>query len=215
LLGQLLPPGAVAAEAYTDIPGTELFPAELAAIARAGEKRRQEFATVRHCARRALGGLGLPAVALLPGRRGEPGWPPGVVGSMTHCDGYRGAAVAVTGMLRSLGIDAEPHGPLPDGVLAAIAVAEERRQLSVLAAADGSVHWDRLLFSAKEAVYKAWYPLTHRPLGFRQATVSIDRAGTAFRARIVDARGVNVVDGRWLVDHGLVLTAVAVALRTP
>ena len=60
-----------------------------------------------------------------PGAKREPLWPAGVVGSITHCDGYRAAAVARATDLATVGIDAEPHEPLPDGVLAAIALPAE------------------------------------------------------------------------------------------
>ncbi|MET8067607.1 4'-phosphopantetheinyl transferase superfamily protein, partial [Micromonospora sp. NPDC005313] len=88
-----------------------------------------------------------------------------------------------------------------------------------LRAADPATHWDRLLFSAKESVYKAWYPLTGRWLGFEEAELTFDRAGR-FAARILvdGARAdggppLDVLDGRWLVTGGLLLTAVAVPHR--
>ncbi|MFF1717797.1 hypothetical protein [Streptomyces sviceus] len=55
-------------------------------------------------------------------RRRCPAWPDGVVGSMTHCDGYRAAAVAHAGEVLGVGIDAEHHLPLPEGVFASIAL---------------------------------------------------------------------------------------------
>jgi 4'-phosphopantetheinyl transferase EntD len=81
------------AEAFDDPPDGVLFPEE-AAISRAVEKRRRDFRTVRHCSRRALRELGVPPTAVAPGERRKPVWPPGVVGSLTHCTGYRAAAVA-------------------------------------------------------------------------------------------------------------------------
>lgn len=77
---------------------------------------------------------------------------------MTHCDGYGAAALVRLTDLASLGIDAEPDGPLPDGVLESIALPAEVALLRRLGGARPGVHWDRLLFSAKESVYKAWYP---------------------------------------------------------
>ena len=62
--------------------------------------------------------------------------------------------------LQALGIDAEPHLPLPPGLLDDIASAEEIGALGELAQALPAVHWDRLTFSAKESVYKAWFPCT-------------------------------------------------------
>jgi enterobactin synthetase component D / holo-[acyl-carrier protein] synthase len=210
-------PGAVAcAEAFDDPPDAVLYPQEEAVISRAVEKRRREFRTVRHCARLALRELGLPPAAVLPGEHREPLWPPGVVGSMTHCAGYRAAVVARSGDLLTVGIDAEPHQRLPPDVLAAIALADEQVQIAELAATHGASHWDRILFCAKETVYKAWFPLTQRWLGFHDAAVTIDPAEGTFSARLL-VRGPTVAghvlaefDGRWLINDSLVITAIAV-----
>jgi 4'-phosphopantetheinyl transferase EntD len=116
-----------------------------------------------------------------------------------------------------IGIDAEPNGPLPDGVLDLVAGAPEQAMLAALAAADPGVHWERLLFSAKEAVYKAWYPLTGRWLGFPDARVRIDAAAGSFRAEVLvpadradGGAPLDTMEGRFLVERGLVVTAVAV-----
>jgi len=109
VIEEILPAEVVAVEALADPPGVTLFPEEEAVIAKAVDKRRREFSTVRHCARLALAMLGLPRSPLLPGERGAPQWPVGVVGSMTHCAGYRAAAVARASDMVTIGIDAEPH----------------------------------------------------------------------------------------------------------
>nr|WP_245651785.1 hypothetical protein [Streptosporangium amethystogenes] len=108
---------------------------------------RREFTTARWCARDALGHLGYPPMPVLPGAKGAPVWPPGVVGSITHCAGYRAAAVARSGDVATLGIDAEPNKPLPSGILEVITVDEELRRVTDLLRRDPSVRWDRLLFS--------------------------------------------------------------------
>ncbi|MGQ0719299.1 MAG: 4'-phosphopantetheinyl transferase family protein [Pseudonocardiales bacterium] len=210
-------PGAVAcAEAFDDPPDAVLLPQEEVVISRAVEKRRREFRTVRHCARQALRELGLPPAAVLSGEHREPLWPPGVVGSMTHCAGYRAAAVARSRDLLTVGIDAEPHQPLPPDVLAAIALADEQVRIADLAAAHGASHWDRVLFCAKEAVYKAWFPLMRRWLGFHDAAVTIDPTEGTFSARLlvrgpcVAGHALTEFEGRWLVSDNLVITAIAV-----
>jgi 4'-phosphopantetheinyl transferase EntD len=216
VLSEILPPAVAAVEAYCDAPGTELFPAEAAAVARAVGKRRQEFITVRACARAALAQLGLPAAPIVPGSRGAPRWPPGIVGSMTHCAGYRAAAVARAADVVTIGLDAEPHDVLPGGVLEHVSLPGERDRLARLAAQRPEVCWDRLLFSAKESVYKAWFPLTGRWLGFEQADLTIDPVEGRFDARllvpgpVVGGRPLTGFSGRWVVGHGLVLTAIAV-----
>ncbi|MEU4477544.1 4'-phosphopantetheinyl transferase superfamily protein [Micromonospora sp. NPDC023966] len=217
MIEALLPPAAVPVEAFSDIPGEAPYPGEEDLLARAVEARRREFVTARRCAREALARLGYAPAPIRPGPRREPLWPAGVVGSITHCAGYRAAAVARDTALAGLGIDAEPHEPLPDGVTKVVTTAGEPESLARLRAAHPAVHWDRLLFSAKESVYKAWYPLTGRWLGFEDAELAVDPAAGSFTARVlVDATRADggpplaTLHGRWLVADGLVVTAVAV-----
>ncbi|MBI3688911.1 MAG: 4'-phosphopantetheinyl transferase superfamily protein [Actinobacteria bacterium] len=216
MIERLLPNWVSAVEASEDPPDAALFPAERAVIARAVATRRAEFTTVRMCARAALGRLGVPAGPIVPGPRGAPTWPAGVVGSMTHCAGYRAAAVARCRDAVTVGIDAEPHAPLPSGVLGAIARPEELAWLAGTGAGWPATHWDRLLFSAKEAVYKAWYPLTGRWLDFQEAVVIPDPAAGTFAARLlvpgpdVANRVLSGFAGRFLVAEGLIVTAITV-----
>jgi 4'-phosphopantetheinyl transferase EntD len=204
-----------AAELYSDPPGLSPLPEEEALIARSVAKRRNEFVTVRYCARQALGELGIPPVPILKGEKGEPCWPDGVVGSLTHCEGFRGAAVGRVKEVRSVGIDAEPHGVLPNGVLEAISLPPERTELATLSA---GLHWDRILFCAKEATYKAWFPLTHRWLGFEDAHITFEvdssgHSGTFESTILIDPSAesgppLTALAGRWLVRDGLALTAI-------
>ncbi|MFE7650163.1 4'-phosphopantetheinyl transferase family protein [Streptomyces phaeoluteigriseus] len=226
MIEELLPETVVAVEAHGEDGVREfgdgpLYPEEEALVARAVAKRRREFTLVRSCARRAMEKLGVPPHAVLPGERGAPTWPAGLTGSMTHCEGYAAAALVRAADLASLGIDAEPHQPLPDGVLSAIALPAEQERLRGLAAERPEVHWDRLLFSAKESVYKAWFPLTRKWLDFSEADIEID-AGPAdgtqgtLRARllvpgpVVDGCRLGHFEGSWTVGRGLVATAIAV-----
>ena len=138
-----------------------------------------------------------------------------MVGSITHCTGYRAAAVASSTLLAGLGIDAEPHAPLPEGVADAVAVPDELAMLDHLSRSAPTTHWDRLLFSAKESVYKTWFPLTGRWLGFEDAHLRIDPADGTFTARLqVDGTRrdggppLRTLHGHYLVTHLLVMTAV-------
>ena len=215
MIEAILPAAAVAAEAFDDSAEAELLGVEREAIGRAVDKRRREFATGRGCARAALAQLGFAAAPIPTGERGQPLWPAGAVGSITHCDGYRAAAVAPAGELRALGIDAESNGPLPAGLLGDVAGPAEAAQLERLAREAPAVHWDRLLFSAKESVYKAWFPLAERWLGFEDAELTIDPGG-GFSARLLvpgpelDGTELRGFEGRWLCAHGLIATAVAI-----
>ncbi len=203
------------AELYSDPPGLAPMPEEEPLIARSVAKRRNEFITVRYCARQALGELGFPPAPILKGDKGEPCWPDGVVGSLTHCAGFRGAVVGRGAVVRSVGVDAEPHDVLPSGVLDAISLDAERNEIAALPA---GLHWDRILFCAKEATYKAWFPLTKRWLGFEDAhiTFGVDDsgfAGTFESAILIDGAALSGppltrLAGRWSVAQDLVLTAI-------
>ncbi|MFE9692482.1 4'-phosphopantetheinyl transferase [Micromonospora sp. NPDC005806] len=217
MIETLLPPTVVAVHAFSDIPGEAPYPGEQDLVAKAVEARRREFVTARRCAREALGKLGCAPGPIRSGPRREPVWPAGVVGSITHCTGYRAAAVARHTDLASLGIDAEPHEALPDGLDGTVTVAGEPELLRRLGDTHPTVHWGRLLFSSKESVYKAWYPVTGRWLGFEDAELSVDPAAGSFMARLlVDGTRTDggppltELRGRWLVAHGLIVTAVSV-----
>jgi 4'-phosphopantetheinyl transferase EntD len=216
VIDRLLPSVVAAAETRADLVDIELFPEEERCIDRAVQKRRREFVTGRACARSALEKLGIAPAAIARGAHGEPLWMAGIVGSITHCSGYRACAVARAEEVALLGIDAEPNAPVPERALTRIAVGSEREIVAPGATTDGDqpVFLDRLLFSAKEAVYKAWFPLTERALGFEEMEVSLDQRDRTFRARlrvpgpVVDGVSLTELRGRWCVDAGVLCTAV-------
>jgi 4'-phosphopantetheinyl transferase EntD len=211
LLGELLPPNTPHAEAFGDMP-EPLFPQEVAALVGAAPKRLREFATVRGCARRALAQLGIDRPPMVPGEHGMPPWPHGTVGSLTHCNGYRAAAFARVDGLRLLGIDAEPDEALPPGILDVIALPGEQEALLDLAGRRSDVSWDRLLFCAKEAVYKAWFPVKRRWLGFDDVHIRFEPdARFAVDVLLPNARRFlseeSAVEGRWAARGGFLVTA--------
>lgn len=216
MIERILPSEVASADAFDDFEDVALFPEEEAIVDRAEISRRRAFATGRACARRALGELGLAPVGIPRLEKRAPRWPHGVVGSITHCDGYRGAAVAWARQVATIGIDAEPNGPLPPRVLRRVASATEEAEVASLAEASSAVSWDRLLFSAKESTYKAWFPLTGAWLGFKHAEVTIDATAGTFKSRllvpgpILSEHELRGFAGRWLARDGLLITAIAV-----
>jgi 4'-phosphopantetheinyl transferase EntD len=216
VLAALLPSAVSSTEVFGDgCDDGELLPAEAAVIGGASEKRRREFTGARVCARLALARAGIRPAPILPGQAGAPVWPSGVVGSMTHCDGYRAAAIGASEAFAAIGIDAEPDGPLPDGVLAKVASESERAALARLATQAPGPCWDKMIFCAKEAVYKAWSPMTGRWLLFTDAEVEMLASGE-FSARLlvagplVGGRALTTYRGFWAVGRGIVVTAVTV-----
>ncbi|MFF3152244.1 4'-phosphopantetheinyl transferase [Streptomyces sp. NPDC057910] len=213
LLRAVLPPWAVGAARADDLPGP-LFASERALCEGAGPCREGEFTTGRWCAHRALVRLGEPPAAVGRGPRGEPLWPPGILGSITHCPGFRAAALCRAGRARALGIDAEVDAPLPARVRDRLISADEAGRMRP------EVAGERLLFSAKEAAYKACSALVGDGRAPRLADLRIlvepgrhgPGASGRFRVRVPDTTGLVDLDGRhfqgrWKRSHGLVLTS--------
>jgi|SRR6187402_247094 len=163
---------AVVIEEYIGSPRGSLFADEETFIAKALPRRQLEFACGRTCARKALATLGLDSVSIPVGSMREPLWPKGIVGSITHSNDFFAAAVAQNTKVRAIGIDVERNALVQDSIFQEISTAEDRshiQQLSLSLASDSP--WRALLFSAKESLYKVWYPWTHCWLDFEQANI--------------------------------------------
>jgi enterobactin synthetase component D / holo-[acyl-carrier protein] synthase len=212
LLPAILPDVVEVCESFdTEHDEEPCFPEEEVALAAAGPVRRRDFIAVRICARQAMARLGQPPRPLLPGPSGAPVWPPGIVGSMTHCSGYRAAAVARPRVVAGLGIDAEPHVALAPEVVEVTCREEELAGLPD--DPRDAIHWSTILFSAKESVYKTWYPLVGTWLDFHDVRISLAVDGTFTVAAAPDRRPVgshmlSEFRGSWAVNRGLVATSV-------
>lgn len=159
-----------------ETPGPEspdIYPEEANAVERAVPSRRQEFARGRSAAREALSALGLPPCPIPVGPGREPLWPDGVVGSITHCDGLVAAVVAHESRLAAVGIDAEPAVALPAETRSLVLRRSERSPDPVI---------ETIVFSAKESIYKALFPLVGVWIGFQEVQISVDSEAGAFTA---------------------------------
>lgn len=186
MIESLFPPG-VEVVALTELPdGAGLLPEEEPFVARAVEKRRRDFALGRACARAALLRLGVPAGPIPVGDERAPVWPPGVIGSISHCAGLAVAAVARRSEFAGLGIDVEPAAPVEEKLFSQIATERERRWLETLGPGQGEAA--RRLFSAKESVYKCLHPIVGVFLGFHDCEVEMDLDGGSFVACVRSER---------------------------
>jgi 4'-phosphopantetheinyl transferase EntD len=185
------------------------MPEERAAVARAVPARALEFATGRSCARAALARLGCSPVAIPVGAQREPVWPPGFVGSITHCRGHCAAAVVRVdstgpGAIASLGLDVEPAGPLPDDVANMVCGAGERAWIE--RHGPDLLPWDRLVFSAKESVFKCLFPLVQRFLDFHEVEIVFAGEGDFQMRALALAEAERHVRGRYAIRAGFILT---------
>ena len=180
-----------------------LFAEEEPLVQRAVTKRQREFRAGRQAARQALALSGGPNVALLRGERGEPRFPAGYRGSITHTGRAETYAAAIaTEAPWLLGIDAELQEELSPELAARVASPLELEQASHV-----SPHPGLLLFAAKEAVYKCVSERCQRILGFEE--VRLVRAEGSFLELEVLALSATLVPVRWLREHGVMLCVAA------
>ena len=162
-------PGGIRLACRLIRPGDEahLLAAEARSIPARGAERRRASGAVR-CAARSLLRDWLGEGAEIPrGPSGQPIWPEGVIGSLAHDDRIAVAAVARSGAAPSLGVDVEPALPLPEELLDLVVMPGDRT---------GDVEPGlraRLLFSAKEAVYKAAFPIDRRFLDYGDIAIDL------------------------------------------
>jgi 4'-phosphopantetheinyl transferase EntD len=137
---------------------------------RMAERRRQEFAAGRACAHRALRRIDADTGPIKVAHRRDPVWPAGIVGSITHCEGFCAAVVARGGSIAALGIDAEVARPLDDETRNTILGPGEQLDMARLPLPAGL--WTTTGFSAKEALFKAVYPVLIREIAFDEIALS-------------------------------------------
>ncbi|MDE0611867.1 MAG: 4'-phosphopantetheinyl transferase superfamily protein [Gammaproteobacteria bacterium] len=168
-------------------PGDEhaLSPAERAGREKATLKVHRQSGAARILARQLLGQLGLPDAELPRLPNGAPKWPDGVAGSLAHDRDVTVAAVMHSEGSSFVGIDVEPAEPLPPRVMEEVSTPGEQRRY------DAELLQSRVLFCAKEAVYKAFNSKTGQFLGFQDVEVDLakERAhikgGTDMRVAVV------------------------------
>jgi 4'-phosphopantetheinyl transferase EntD len=168
----LFPAGVVATEMRVPGDVALLLPEEAACLGRAVAKRRQEFAAGRQCARRALQEFGVVDFPLRVGADREPLWPRGFVGSITHTAGICAAVVASRERFRGLGVDAEIVGVVGAELWPSICVAAETDWLASLPQPERAPAVT-LIFAAKEAFYKAQFPLARERLHFHDIGIDV------------------------------------------
>ena len=187
-----------------------LLPEEQAAIADAIDKRRQQFAAGRIAARRALASLGVSHFPLVNIDR-VPQWPEGIVGTISHTLGYAGVAVARRGTIQGLGLDVEGASDLKENIWKTVLTDVEREGVMNLPEADRGLT-AKVIFSAKECLYKCQCSAGGGWLNFKDAIIEIDREAGSLNAIVkgnpkgLDRPGLDL-RGRYLIADDLVFTA--------
>ncbi len=194
----------------------ELDPAERELMKAAVAVRRREFRAGRAAARKLLAQWNLDGGPILPDENRVPQWPAGVVGSITHSRQLCLVAIARAENYASLGVDTEPDEPLEEELWPSLLRPEEIQWLQAQHASQRG-RWAKVIFCAKEALYKAVFPLTHVPIGFHDALVTLNPSNEIFSAVILE-QGQNqglqypadqFLKGRWTVRGGSIVAVMA------
>jgi 4'-phosphopantetheinyl transferase EntD len=217
MIEMLFPEPVVTLEATEEMWSAPLLPEEEACLSpRAVAKRRREFTAGRVCARAALARLGIHDVPLRAAPDRSPLWPPGIVGSLSHCGDYCGVAVARQGPIAGLGLDVERARPLQDRVASMICTEAERARLAALPDLPPGL-WAMMVFCAKESTYKCYYPVARTFLDFHDVEIDLEPAARTFTARVLKARApdggpadppIRALRGRFAWNDACVLAGV-------
>lgn len=175
-------------------------------VRRSSLKRRCEYFYGRFCARAAIREF-KPDFNEFIGTNEDrsPEWPSGIVGSISHCDGFAICVCSESHRTLGVGIDAEN---MIDAVIAkhiaSSLVAVNELEIESIA------HWSfetklTLAFSAKESLFKALYPEVGRYFGFDSAElISADPLQNSFKIGLKTCLGRawqkgTVLEGSFLV----------------
>jgi 4'-phosphopantetheinyl transferase EntD len=142
-------------------------------LLRATPQRLAEFRSGRQAARRAMAALGVAASAIPMAADRAPIWPAGLVGSISHCDALCLALVACAEHVRGIGLDVERLRGLPAEVWDTVLRPEELQALPLEHRGKAALRY----FVAKEAVYKAQYPISECLFDFQTIGIEFEPGG--------------------------------------
>ena len=198
LFGPLLSSGCEVLISGDEIHKAQLFDAELALVDNATAKRRHEFVETRLLSHEALPRIGRDG-PILRGRAGEPLWPSGIVGSLSHCSSLCVAVAVSSESCRALGVDVDDSDELSNTVMKFVFSSEELNLLQLASPVER-----KAAFCAKEAVSKALSALGET-VDFRKVLVNLTPGGT-FTA----VKGGIALHGNWRCYGRLVSAMVTV-----
>lgn len=160
----------------------KIFLAEEAQIAGASTPRRNEYATGRSLAHRALIELGHPPRHIINRKSLEPEWPQGIVGSISHCKTVVCVALSRRQNLNSIGIDVELEGRLTKRSLKRILTETEYYNLKNLDTLEQLAKATKI-FSGKESIYKCTSSAWNVRFGFKDITIDLNSSDDTFSVR--------------------------------
>ncbi len=194
-IGEALPEvdGMAMVAGFVDDNLDDLDEGERAMVSRAVPKRQREFSTGRKLARLAMGYLDLPRDIIGRDSQRRPIWPEGMVGSITHAGDIVIAGIARSSSVTGFGIDLEEVDRVSENLYDKLLTENE-----IETSKQADERLPALIFSAKEAGYKATNPIVGKFIGFHEAEVDVDWARRQFAIRYVGQHEPNRIMERGL-----------------
>lgn len=196
-----------ASELNTDV----LLAEEASATTNFSEKRLAEFKLGRACARELLTSLGYADFPVRVGESRQPLWPDGLIGSISHTREFALCAIAPQQQITGLGIDIEVIEQEAFDLLAMVTSSEELERIR--AKVTGCHYLAKLLFSAKESVFKCQFTFTGEWLEFKDVSLNLDFVRRLFTTSIKDHDSLFNISGTWDVTDRHIVTAAWISQR--
>jgi 4'-phosphopantetheinyl transferase EntD len=191
-----------------------LYPEEQECIRNAVLKRRREFTAGRLCAREVLFRLGVGNFPLLVGPGRAPLWPENIVGSISHCRNLCVVAATKDKGIKGLGVDVEVAEPLEISVTELVCTEKEKQWIASTPPRNGS-DLAKIIFSAKESLYKCVFSFTGIPLDFMDVQIVLNMQTDEFVVELFDEQAAECVKqynlrGRYFCSYNFVFTGVEI-----
>ena len=152
-------------------PAEENYFSQLSSVS-----RKEHYRSGRICAGEVLSKLGtLGQPVLRDPQTREPLWPEGISGAITHSGKWAAAAAGKTSDVLGIGIDLEDLERQVDSRISRhVCIPEEQKWLQEC----GEESWEKnlkIIFSAKESIFKAFFPYTRTYLHFHDARILMEQ----------------------------------------
>lgn len=156
---------------------------QLKPVARAVDKRRKEFSTGRQFAMQAQRTLGVPPAFVEHAEDRSPRWPADLMGSISHTDTLALVVLMRKAQYAGMGVDMEEANKVTEPIAQMVLTAREQEALRELQHVRNP---EAIIFSGKEAIYKAVNPLVGLMIDFTEVELDFDlQQPGSFRARYV------------------------------
>ncbi len=200
MINNLVPNNIACVITNGSIITTHVHPDEIQLLQNATDRRKTEFLQGRNCAHIAIKELKCHEhEAIVIGEHREPVWPQNVIGSITHCKGYCAAAVALKNNFIGIGIDAELNTKLEEKLIATTQTQNEIIKNQLLQKKNERICIHKIIFSAKESVFKFLHPLTQSYINFKDIEISVDFKTKSFYVTLLQTKLTTKVDSLTLI----------------